>query len=490
MLNQGSALRKLVFKSGGLNYRTVQDAFGNIFERDNLCYYSEANVTFAVPSIDSARATAGSLPTGYVTPEQRYPVRGGSNLANEIAQLFVDLYTDDSATLERWVRANPGLVPPQHVIGARINRFSQAFETMFTNKKLVEVVQENGEYKAIFEENGRRTSLADLSTGEKQIVFRGAFLLRQLEQLPGSIILVDEPELSLHPTWQTRVLDFYAAIVTESEEYSSQVIFATHSPFVVHGSPTAKHVVLKRSHVTGQVYSQIDAMYVGTTPTEVAVATFDLANFIASANGKRLAVVVEGPTDQVLLEAAWEKLRPNVNRPFVVQAAGGARPVQQLLGNERGKSGVLFEALVGVGVERIIGLFDFDQEGYSQWNGTIRSQDAIDICLDEQKCVYRKRVGAPTWAALLPVPSFRRAYASVGLGSRSILTIELLFRDQDIAHLLTSAPVTGVPGATIFRATDAQKKEIATLAPSLSASCFVAFEPILALIEHVISVQL
>ena len=58
-------------------------------------------------------------------------------------------------------------------------------------------------------------------------------------------MLIDEPEFSLHPRWQANILGFYEKIASDTKEKASQIIIATHSPFVVHGSPTAKHVVLK-----------------------------------------------------------------------------------------------------------------------------------------------------------------------------------------------------------------------------------------------------
>ena len=71
------------------------------------CFYSEANVTFAVPAIDAVRTSADMqhrTPWGGMDPTH---VRGGEALASQVAQLFVDLTAADNADLARWTRQKP-----------------------------------------------------------------------------------------------------------------------------------------------------------------------------------------------------------------------------------------------------------------------------------------------------------------------------------------------------------------------------------------------
>ena len=47
-------------------------------------------------------------------------------------------------------------------------------------------------------------------------------------------MLIDEPEISLHPNWQLKILDFYKKIFqNESWQQTSQLIVVTHSPFII-----------------------------------------------------------------------------------------------------------------------------------------------------------------------------------------------------------------------------------------------------------------
>jgi energy-coupling factor transporter ATP-binding protein EcfA2 len=460
--------------------RNTNDVLGTAYG----CFYSEANLSFEVPAIQTIGTLAGEGSRRNVHPNVEFPVRGGSTLGGEVAQLLVDLQAADNADVARWLDQNEGR-PPETLIKQRIRRFSDAFAKVVTHKRLDDVVTQDGEHRVLFKENDFRTPLADLSTGEKQIIFRGAFLLRHAEHLPGAVVLIDEPELSLHPDWQSNILSYYDGIVGDEPGKTNQIIVATHSPFVVHGSPTAKHVVLRRDRATGKVSVQPRPTYPGISATNVAVAAFDLSGFVRDARQKRLAMIVEGPTDRTILEEAWRKLRPSQAMPFTIRSADGAKNIPRLLGAGGGKSGPLLDALAGSGTV-LVGIFDFDQEGLGQWNGAIGKADAEAGIGFATHCQVRKRNGMPIWAALLPVPDFRRNYASTELGSDSRLTIELLFADSYVETMLQRRGVAGDGASTRLAATsDAQKEAVATAVAGFLPEAFGAFEPVFALMTEI-----
>ena len=66
----------------------------------------------------------------------------------------------------------------------------------------------------------------ELSSGEKQLYYK-AILFDKLRP-QNSLIMVDEPETSLHPTWQQEVLKLYHNI-----QRNNQVILVTHSPHII-----------------------------------------------------------------------------------------------------------------------------------------------------------------------------------------------------------------------------------------------------------------
>jgi predicted ATPase len=71
-------------------------------------------------------------------------------------------------------------------------------------------------------------SIENISTGEKTLLSKVLYLY--LKEIKGSVILIDEPELSLHPAWQNRVLKLYE---TFAKENNCQIIIATHSPHIL-----------------------------------------------------------------------------------------------------------------------------------------------------------------------------------------------------------------------------------------------------------------
>jgi predicted ATPase len=82
---------------------------------------------------------------------------------------------------------------------------------------------ENG--RLVFSEDGR-LGFEHLSAGEKQLVT--LFVYTKLAVKPGGVVLIDEPELSLHVEWQRDLLTSLT-----SSKAPIQYLVATHSPMVI-----------------------------------------------------------------------------------------------------------------------------------------------------------------------------------------------------------------------------------------------------------------
>ena len=74
-----------------------------------------------------------------------------------------------------------------------------------------------------------------LSTGEKQIVFRGAYLLKNSGKMEDGVVFIDEPELSMHPSWQRKILSYFRNLFKDvaTGNQKAQLFFASHSEYVV-----------------------------------------------------------------------------------------------------------------------------------------------------------------------------------------------------------------------------------------------------------------
>ncbi|MFZ2968565.1 MAG: AAA family ATPase [Sulfuricurvum sp.] len=55
-----------------------------------------------------------------------------------------------------------------------------------------------------------------------------------LQKAQNKVILIDEPELSLHPEWQNKVLKLYENFALKN---NCQIIIATHSPHIIAQTP-------------------------------------------------------------------------------------------------------------------------------------------------------------------------------------------------------------------------------------------------------------
>ena len=107
----------------------------------------------------------------------------------------------------------------------------------------------------IFENSaGEEFDINDLSSGEKQLFLR-TLSIKMLEP-KNSIILIDEPELSLHPKWQQRIIEVYKKIGE-----NNQIIVATHSPHIL-GSVSNENIFLLYRNENGKIEAKTgDELY-------------------------------------------------------------------------------------------------------------------------------------------------------------------------------------------------------------------------------------
>lgn len=110
-------------------------------------------------------------------------------------------------------------------LAERINIFKGIINQRFSYKQL----NINKEKGFIFNRNGSSLSPDNLSSGEQHELIMLYELLFKAK--PNSLILIDEPELSLHVEWQVQFLRDLQKITKVSE---LDVLLATHSPDLIH----------------------------------------------------------------------------------------------------------------------------------------------------------------------------------------------------------------------------------------------------------------
>lgn len=151
-----------------------------------------------------------------------------------IKQLIVDIDEQDNSAWMKLCRSQENTTLENFQLSSKLYRFKNAFNNFFDKLQFQEVDTTSPDEKQIlFTKNGKNISIDNLSTGEKQIVFRGTQLLKNVNTMDNSIILIDEPELSMHPRWQDKILPYYRNLFTQNGIQSSQLIIATHSEYVL-----------------------------------------------------------------------------------------------------------------------------------------------------------------------------------------------------------------------------------------------------------------
>lgn len=183
------------------------------------CAYSRARSGFSTNPVKST--------TAMQLDSERH-ITDVSTDYTAVKQLLVDVYHQDAAEFYELGRKNDTAVYSQ--FQSKLSRFRDSFNDFFETMRFEDVDSSSGrEIEVFFSKHDTRIAIDSLSTGEKQIVFRGASLLKDCNAVRTGVVLIDEPELSMHPKWQAKIFSFYLGLFEES----TQIIMATHSEYVI-----------------------------------------------------------------------------------------------------------------------------------------------------------------------------------------------------------------------------------------------------------------
>ena len=105
---------------------------------------------------------------------------------------------------------------------------------------------------------GEKVTIDQLSDGEKQLYGRVISLM--ILDPHNSVILIDEPEIALHPSWQQQIMSVYSKIGK-----NNQFIVATHSPQIIASTNHENLIILTKED------GKITALYPSSPPSGVDV---------------------------------------------------------------------------------------------------------------------------------------------------------------------------------------------------------------------------
>lgn len=287
--SDSSRLQLVQHLDTGRNY-----AFGSDEEKQIMSFggiYSSVEVNFVSRPITSV--TSLELDSDDTTHRERF----SDELSTHVKQLLVDIQALDDADVVQYIKSNPDLKCKDVDAQPRISRFRQAFASMFSNLNYNHIANENGQKIVYFNKNGVLVPIDSLSSGEKQIVYRGCYLLKNKNALNDAFIFIDEPEISLHPLWQKKILNYYKAMSTNGDgTQMSQIFAATHSPFIIHNKYRYNDKVIVLSSEGDEIVVNDKPSYY-TCDTVTAVEDAFDSGLIES--GDKSVVYLEGPTDEL-----------------------------------------------------------------------------------------------------------------------------------------------------------------------------------------------
>jgi predicted ATPase len=285
---------------------------GGIFNAHRSVFYLPAEINFKSSPITTV--TNQDIDAGVTVDYNR-----NDSLATLLSQVLVNIEALDAIDFAKWAKRTHRDQVDYSKVDRRMRRFEWAFAFMFPNKKFKEIKNDSNGKKILFEENGRVMDINQLSSGEKQIVFRGGYVLQNLQNLQNSIFLMDEPEISLHPNWQLKIVDFYKKIFSDGEgQQTAQIFVTTHSPFILHNylRKNDRVIIIKRDGKGAVLANKKDSFF-GWTNEKIVEAAFN----IKLAPIEQGTIFVEGETDELYIKRAISTYF-NGDFPFEIKWVG------------------------------------------------------------------------------------------------------------------------------------------------------------------------
>lgn len=126
----------------------------------------------------------------------------------------------------------------------------------------------------LYKKGGGEFDFNDASSGEASILSTLIALIPELED--SSLVVIDEPEISLHPSWQYRYVNLLDRII--SKKRGCHIFIATHSHFIISDLPVGRsHIV----HLKKGNKSTIEAEYIeqetqGLAAEDILLNVFDM----------------------------------------------------------------------------------------------------------------------------------------------------------------------------------------------------------------------
>ncbi len=306
------------------------------------------------------------------------------------------------------------------------------------------------------------------SDGQFQAIY--LFAISEVFKDSNSITIMDEPDSFLHPEWQAECSEQMQALSNEAAA-SNHVLMTTHSAVTLINSPQDRiryfeHVGDRVKTYTLPRRESVRRLCQGVITYTEEEQMLSVLNAIHIEN--KPVLFTEGSTDPVIIKAAWYKLYPAVEMPFIPFYAFSCSYINQLITDQR---------IHGeMGGRKIFALFDFD-EAYNQWD----SLNGDVIRDDTSAGLIKKWDGGESYAIMLPIPDndeiqnqvFTDASLTTHYAGRSYCMVEHAFYGHgDTGDYFINE---NVPGGQLIKFRGCKTTFAKTVVPSLPVESFETF---------------
>lgn len=210
------------------------------------------------------------------------------------------LYYRRERILENRTLTDAEIEKVSNILGIKYNLISLIRHRFFNNEG----------YTVILRDSAIKYSEAFAGSGEVAVVM---LVTKVLNAKNFSLILLDEPEVSLHPGAQHRLTAF---LLEQIKIKKLQVVISTHSPAIIEGLPKEGIKVLTRNAVTGKVQVKAESF-----PEE---AFFHLGH----TNNDKVVLVVEDKLSKTIIEHIASQNDEAFYKQFeVIFVPGGAESI-------------------------------------------------------------------------------------------------------------------------------------------------------------------
>jgi len=201
--------------------------------RSSIRSTQSADVSFAARALAAAnlRISESKLHDRYDRTVERYEALTRNGLAVGEAPIpFPDSTTPTvrrilSVFLDDWDQRLKPLMP----VNEKLQTLRDILDSKLAPSGKRTAISARGGLE-FYSATGRRLLVSRLSSGEQHLV--ALFTLLLFAAKPGSLVLIDEPEISLHAAWKHA---FLSDISRVADINNLQVVLATHSAGIVNG---------------------------------------------------------------------------------------------------------------------------------------------------------------------------------------------------------------------------------------------------------------